>query len=157
MSWISEGPLARKLMNPASVSVLDMHNEIPSACITRVAEKKPHTHDMLLWVRTEFLSDRWNRVKTIKLTTASNKTVHRDVKTPLGLPFLIFFFLTMLNGTSCSHFLPNKMSPLSQTQPARQMNTGWYFAITHPINTASILQPPSPHPLGETDLFVFPG
>lgn len=38
MSWISEGPLTRKLMNPASVSVLDMHNEIPSACITRVAE-----------------------------------------------------------------------------------------------------------------------
>lgn len=42
-------------MNPASVSVLDMHNEIPSACISRVAETlseekpNPHTHDKLLF------------------------------------------------------------------------------------------------------------
>lgn len=44
---------------------------------------------------------------------------------------------------------------LSQTQPARQMNTGWYFAITRPINTASILQPPLAPPLGETDCLSF--
>lgn len=40
--------------------------------------------------RVGFLCDHWNRMERIMLTIASNKTVHRGLKPPLGLPFFIY-------------------------------------------------------------------